>query len=93
VGWPISLPALILLGWAMAGLLWWDRRKRVIIDALVPWTMAGMALVVVAMGLLLATLPAPAAEQAVRGVLLLEGAYGFWVLARRSAVRSGNGRR
>jgi hypothetical protein len=77
----------------MAGLLWWDRRKRVIIDALVPWTMAGMALVVVAMGLLLATLPAPAVEQAVRGVLLLEGAYGFWVLARRGAVRSGNGRR
>ena len=53
MGWPISLPALILLGWAMAGLLWWDRRKRVIIDPLVPWTMAGMALVVVAMGLLL----------------------------------------
>ena len=52
-----------------------------------------MALVVVAMGLLLATLPAPPAEQAVRGVLLLEGAYGFWVLARRSATRSGNGRR
>jgi hypothetical protein len=51
-----------------------------------------MALVAVAMGLLLATLPAPPAEQAVRGVLLLEGAYGFWVLARRSGARSGNGR-
>jgi hypothetical protein len=77
----------------MAGLLWWDSRKGVIIDALVPWTMAGMGLVAVAMGLLLATLPAPPAEQVVRGVLLLEGLYGFWVLARRSATRSGHGPR
>lgn len=77
----------------MAGLLWWDSRRRVIINALVPWTMAGMALVAVAMGLLLATLPAPPAEQVVRGVLLLEGLYGFRVLARRSATRSGHGPR
>jgi hypothetical protein len=77
----------------MAGLLWWDSRRRVIIGALVPWTMAGMALVAVAMGLLLATLPAPPAEQVVRGVLLLEGLYGFWVLARRRATRSGHGPR
>ena len=74
----------------MAGLLWWDSRRRVIIGALVPWTMAGMALVAVAMGLLLATLPAPPAEQVVRGALLLEGLYGFWVLARRSATRAGH---
>jgi len=92
VGWPISLPALILLGWAMAGLLWWDRRTGVIVDALVPWTMTGMALVAVAMGLLLASLPAPPTEQFVRGVLLLEGVYGFWVLARRGPKRSGHGR-
>jgi hypothetical protein len=77
----------------MAGLLWWDSRRRVIIGPLVPWTMAGMALVPVAMGLLLATLPAPPAEQVVRGVLLLEGLYGFWVLARRRATRAGHGPR
>ncbi len=91
MGWSLSLPALILLGWGMAGLLWWDRRKQVILDALLPWTMVGMALVAVAMGLLLATLPAAPAEQFVRGVLLLEGVYGFWVLGRRSAGRSGHG--
>jgi uncharacterized membrane protein YfcA len=93
VGWPISLPALILLGWGMAGLLWWDRRRKVIVDALLPWTMAGMALVAVALGLLLASLPAPPAEQVVRGVVLIEAIYCFRVLARRSAVRSGHGRR
>ena len=91
MGWSLSLPALILLGWGMAGLLWWDRRKQVILDALLPWTMVGMALVAVAMGLLLATLPAPPGDQFVRGVLLLEGVYGFWVLGRRSAKRSGHG--
>jgi hypothetical protein len=92
VGWPISLPALVLLGWGMAGLLWWDKRRQVIVDALLPWTMAGMVLVAVAMGLLLANLPAPPAEQVVRGVLLIEGVYGFWVLARRGASGSGHGR-
>jgi uncharacterized membrane protein YfcA len=75
----------------MAGLLWWDHRKKVIFDQLLPLTMVGMALVAVAMGLLLATLPAPPGEQLVRVVLLLEGVYGFWVLGRRSAKRSGHG--
>jgi hypothetical protein len=93
VGWALSLPALILLGWGMAGLLWWDHRSQVIFDVLLPWTMVGMALVSVAMALLLASLPAPPGEQLVRCVLLLEGAYGFWVLGRRSAKRSGHGRR
>jgi hypothetical protein len=92
VGWPISLPALVVLGWGMAGLLWWDKRRGVIIDALLPWTMTGMALVAVAMGLLLVSLPAPPAEQVVRAVLLVEGVYGFWVLARRGTARSGHGR-
>ena len=91
MGWALSLPALILLGWGMAGLLWWDHRRQVIIGALLPWTMVGMALVSVAMGLLLASLPAEPGEQLVRGVLLLEGVYGFWVLGRRSAKRSGHG--
>jgi hypothetical protein len=54
------------------------------LDAVRPWTMAGMALVALAMALLLLSLPAPPAEQIVRGVLLLEGVYGFWTLARRA---------
>jgi uncharacterized membrane protein YfcA len=87
------LPALLVLGWGMAGLLWWDRRRRVIFDPLVPWTMVGMALVAVAMALLLVSLPAPTGEQIVRGVLLIEGIYGFWTLARRTARRSKHDRR
>jgi uncharacterized membrane protein YfcA len=92
VGWPISLPALVMLGWGMAGLLWWDKRRQVIVDALLPWAMAGMALVAVAMGLLLVSLPAQLGEQIVRAVLLIEGVYGFWALARRDTSRSGHGR-
>jgi hypothetical protein len=75
----------------MAALLWWDRRRRVIVDVMLPWAMAGMALVAVAMGLLLASLPAPPGEQLLRGVLLVEGVYGFWALAHRTARRSGDG--
>ncbi len=77
----------------MAGLLWWDRRRRVILDFLLPWAMTGMILVALAMGILLLAVPAPASEQVVRAVLLLEGVYGFWVLARRAARRSSRGRR
>jgi len=92
VGWPLSLPALLVLGWVMAGLLWWDRRRRVILDFLLPWAMTGMILVALAMGILLVAVPAPAGEQVVRAVLLVEGVYGFWALARRAARRSGRGR-
>lgn len=93
MGWLLSLPALVALGWAMGGLLWWHRRRGVIVNAMLPWTMTGMALVAVAMGLLLATLPAPAGEQVVRAALLIEGVTGFWVLARYARSRSRSGRR
>jgi hypothetical protein len=93
VRWPLSLPFLLLLAWGMAGLLWWDSRRRVIFGALVPWTMAGMAMVALAMVLLLASLPASFGEQLVRAVLLIEGVYGFWALSDRNAKRSGDGRR
>ncbi len=93
MGWPLSLPALLILGWAMAGLLWWDRRRRVILDIVLPWAMAGMILVALAMAILLATIPAPPGEQIVRGVLLLEGVYGFWVLSRRATRKPGHGPR
>lgn len=93
MGWLLSLPALVVLGWAMAGLLWWHRRRGVIVDAMLPWAMTGMALVAVAMGLLLATLPAPAGEQVVRGALLVEGVAGFWFLARHATGGAKSGRR
>lgn len=93
MGWPLSLPFLLLMAWGMAGLLWWDSRRHVIFGPLIPWTMAGMAMVAVAMGLLLASRAAPPGEQLVRVVLLIEGVYGFWALARRHARRSGDGRR
>ena len=79
----LSLPVLLLLAWGIAGLLWWDRRRRVIGPAQVPFVLTALALVVVAMALTLASVPAPPLEQLVRAALLVEGAYGFATLARR----------
>ncbi len=89
----LSDPVLIVLGWGMAGLLWWHLRRGAAITAMVPWTMAGMALVAIAMGLLLAAVPAPPGGQLLRAVLLLEGAFGFWLLARHAPAGPGHGRR
>jgi uncharacterized iron-regulated membrane protein len=79
----LSLPVLLALAWLMAGVLWWDRRRAVIPRAQVPWTMAAMVLVVLAMALAIVSVPAPLGEQALRGFLLIEAGYGFWALARR----------
>ena len=89
----LSVPALIVLGWGMAGLLWWHVRRGAAITAMVPWTMAGMALVAIAMGLLLAAVPAPPGGQLLRAFLLLEGVFGFWLLARHTPTDPGHGRR
>ena len=89
----LSVPGLIFLGWAMAGVLWWHLRRGAAITRMLPWTMAGMALVVIAMGLLLAAVPAPPGGQLVRAVLLVEGISGFWLLARHAPAGRGNGRR
>lgn len=88
----LSLPALLALAWAIAGLLWLDHRRHVIAAVQVPWTMAAMALVTVAMALMLVCVPAPLPEQGVRAFLMVEGGYGFWVLARRSQDGSRDGR-
>jgi len=92
VGGVLSLPVLLLLGWGIAGLLWWDRRKGVIQPGQVAWTMAAMALVALAMALAIASLPAPPVEQLVRAGLLVEGVYGFVTLARRKPRMDGHGR-
>ncbi|MBZ5587845.1 MAG: hypothetical protein LAO05_04725 [Acidobacteriia bacterium] len=91
--WILSLPALLLLGWGMAGLLWWHARSRANFEPLVPWAMTGMACISVAMALLLATLPAPLTDQIVRAALLIEGVAGLWILRRRAPEGSRNGRR
>jgi hypothetical protein len=88
----LSLPVLLLLAWGIGGLLWWDRRRRVIGPAQVSFTMTALALIVVAMALSLASLPAPPLEQLVRAALLVESAWGFATLARRGR-RGGNDER
>lgn len=80
----LSRPVLLLIAWGIAGLLWWDRRRRVIGPAQLPFTLTAMALVAVAMVLMLAAVPAPPLDQLVRVALLVECVYGFVVLARRA---------
>ena len=79
----LSLPALLLLAWAIAGLLWWDRRRRIIGPAQVPFVLTALALLALAMALLLVSVAAPPLEQLVRVALLAASAYGFVALARR----------
>ena len=92
MSWTLSLPALLVLGWGIAGLLWWLRRQRAFFEPLLPWVMTGLALLSVAMALLLATSRAPLADQVVRGALLIEGALGLWVLRHDGRGKSGDGR-
>ena len=91
--WILSLPALLVLGWGMAGLLWWCVRSRASLEPLVPWAMTGMASVSVAMALLLVTVRAPLTDQIVRTVLLIEGVVGLWILRRPASEGSRDGRR
>ena len=88
----LSLPILVVLAWVMAGALHWHLRHGAAIAPLLPWTMAGMALVAIAMALLLVAVPASPIGQLVRLVLLVEGIGGFWLLARRAPNGSGDGR-
>ena len=80
----LSRPVLVLLAWGIAGLLWWDRRRRVIGPVLIPFTLTAMALIVVAMALTLAAVPAPPLDRLVQAVLMIESAYGFVTIVRRS---------
>ncbi len=91
--WILSVPALLLLGWGMAGLVWWFVRSRASLEPLVPWAMTGMALVSLAMALLLATLPAPFTDQIIRLALLIEGLVGIWILRRPASEGSRDERR
>lgn len=86
----LSFPFLLALAWLIAGLLWWDHHKQVITQAHMPWMMLAMALVVVAMTLALAKVPAPWQEQVIRVALLLEGIIGFRILRHRQRKRARN---
>lgn len=88
----LSRPVLVLLAWAIAGLLWWDRRRRVIGPAQMPFTLTALALIVVAMALTLAAVPATPLDRLVCAVLLLECLYGFVTLARRDRRGADRGR-
>jgi hypothetical protein len=79
----LSRPVLVLLAWAIAGLLWWDRRRRIIGPNQMMLALTALALIVVAMALALAAVPASPLDQLVCVVLLVECAYGFVTLARR----------
>lgn len=84
----LSVPVLVALGWAIAGLVWWDRRHQVITPAQRPWTMAGMALVGLAMLLAIAAVPAAPLDLVVRIAVLLVACWGLWRLARGNAART-----
>lgn len=83
----LSVPVLVALGWAVAGLLWWDARSGVITPGQRPWTMAGFALLGLAMLLAMAGVPARPLEQAVRLVVLVEAGFGIAYLRRRGERR------
>jgi len=83
VRWPLSFPVLLLLAWGMAGLLWWDGRRKVITRVQLPWTITAMLLVAIAMALALVTVPAPTVQQLLRAFLIVESLYGACTLVRR----------
>ncbi len=83
---------LLVVAAVIALLLWWAGRRLVPRDV-APWLMTGMILVAIAMVLLLIGGPATPEEQALRVFVLLETAYGLWLLNRRaSRTVGGDGR-
>lgn len=85
----LSVPVLVVLGWWIAGLLWWDSRRRVISPAQRPWTAAGFGLLALAMVIAIAAVPARPLEQMVRVAILIESGYGIVYLVRSRGARRG----
>ena len=89
----LSPQVLVVLAGPMAVVLIWEgSRAGIPADALL-WAMIGMGLVAVAMGILLVWVPGGEFEQALRGLLLLEGCAGVYLLNRRLRRRGGDDRR
>lgn len=79
----LSVPVLLLLTWGIGLILFWEQRHRAMTAAQLPWLVAAMVLIVLAMVVALVGVPGHGWEQLVRGVLAVEGSLGAWLLARR----------
>ena len=66
----------------MADLFWRRLHRRIIIAPTAPWTMAGIGLVAVAIGALLAAATDPHDEAIVWVALSVEGLAGLWLVGR-----------
>lgn len=79
----LSVPVLVILAWGIGLILAWEHRHRVLNSAQLPWLIAAMVLIVVAMVVALLGVPGQRHEQLLRGVLAVEGCLGAVVLGRR----------
>lgn len=79
----LSVPVLLLLAWGIALILLWEQRHRAMTAAQLPWLLAAMILIVLAMVVALVGVPGRRWEQLVRGALAVEGSLGVWLLTRR----------
>lgn len=79
----LSVPVLLLLAWGIGLILLWEQRHRAMTAAQLPWLLAAMVLIVLAMLVALVGVPGRAWEQLVRGALAVEGSLGVLLLARR----------
>jgi hypothetical protein len=89
----LSPQFLVVLTGLMAAVLIWEGGRAAIPADVLLWAMIAMALVAVAMGILLVWVPGSEFEQVLRGLLLLEGCTGVFLLNRRLRRRDGDDRR
>jgi surface polysaccharide O-acyltransferase-like enzyme len=81
---------LLVLAVAIALLAWWGCRQAAPSFDSLRWMLTGLVLVMLAMALLLLTVPAPSLENALRATVFAEAAISFWLLWRRGR-ESGRG--
>jgi|YNPBryunderm2012_1023409.scaffolds.fasta_scaffold19535_2 hypothetical protein len=88
----LSVPVLLTLAWAVGLILLWESRQRALNAAQLPWLIAAMLLIAVAMVVALVGVPGERHEQLVRAGLAIEGGGGAWMLARRLREEANRGR-
>ncbi len=79
----LSVPALLTLAWGIGLILLWEYRHRALNAAQLPWLIAALVLIAVAMVVALVGVPGQRHEQLLRAALAAEGCGGVWMLARR----------
>lgn len=79
----LSVPVLLTLAWGIGLILVWEHRHRAMTAAQLPWLLAAMVLIVLAMVVALVGVPGQGWEQFVRVVLAVEGSCGTLLLGRR----------